>query len=175
MGFARQFPKVIRLTFLGLALAGLVGCTRSPDVGAFRAANGPIYSNASFDLSRLQGRWNQVAGFGTEPGCAAGSVTFSPGASGQMQGEAQLCVAGRVQSWSGPVRREGPGRFTIGGGEAWWVLWDDADNRTLVVGTPSGAFGFVLDRTGALPPDRKAAAREILDFNGYDLAKLQTF
>jgi apolipoprotein D and lipocalin family protein len=67
----------------------------------------------------------------------------------------------------------GPGRFTLGAGAPWWVLWDDADNRTLAIGTPSGAFGFVLNRGADIPSDRIVAAREILDFNSYDLSRLR--
>lgn len=80
-----------------------------------------------------------------------------------------------MQAWSGPVMAAGPGRFTVGGGEAWWVLWDEADNRTLVIGTPSGAFGFVLNRDDTISGDRMVAAREILDFNGYDPARLTQY
>lgn len=160
---------------VGAAGVGLLAsCGTPPDVATLRAPGDPIYSNASFDLSRLTGTWQQVARFAGEPGCKGGTASFNPDASGQVTGEARLCVAGRMQTWSGAVTRVGPGRFTIGGGEAWWVLWDDVDNRTLVIGTPSGAFGFVLDRTAKLPADRLAAAHEILDFNGYDLAGLQS-
>ncbi len=162
---------------MGLLVAGLVlgltSCGPSSDQDPLRAPGDPIYSNASFDLSRLSGTWQQVAGFATGPGCAGGKATFARDASGKTSGDARLCVAGRMQEWSGAVTRVGPGRFTIGGGEPWWVLWDDTDNRTLVIGTPSGAFGFVLDRKEDLPADRLAAAREILDFNGYDLTTLK--
>ncbi len=68
----------------------------------------------------------------------------------------------------------GPGRFVIGD-QLWWVLWADADYRTLAIGTPSGQFGLILNRDGALPPDRLRAAREIFDFNGYDIARLRSY
>jgi apolipoprotein D and lipocalin family protein len=58
-------------------------------------------------------------------------------------------------------------------GAEWWVLWVDADYRTLVVGTPSGSFGIILNRTADLPPDRLAAARDVLAWNGYDLTRLR--
>ena len=58
-------------------------------------------------------------------------------------------------------------------GAEWWVLWVDADYRTLVVGTPSGSFGMILNRTSDLPPDRLAAAREVLAWNGYDLGRMR--
>ena len=51
--------------------------------------------------------------------------------------------------------------------EEGWVLWADADYRTLVIGTPSGRFGFVLNREAVLPPDRLLAVQDILRFNGY--------
>jgi len=37
---------------------------------------------------------------------------------------------------------------------------------------PSGRAGWILNRDPQIPSDRLAAAREILDFNGYDLSRL---
>lgn len=37
---------------------------------------------------------------------------------------------------------------------------------------PPGTAGWILNRDPAIPPDRLAAAREMLDFNGYDLTGL---
>jgi apolipoprotein D and lipocalin family protein len=54
------------------------------------------------------------------------------------------------------------------------VLWADADYRTLVIGTPDGSFGFILNR-GGFPADRLKAAREILAWNGYDLTQLVVY
>ena len=51
----------------------------------------------------------------------------------------------------------------------------ELDLRTLVIGTPDGSFGFILNRGGPLPSDRLAAAREILDWNGYDTRNLALF
>ena len=66
----------------------------------------------------------------------------------------------------------GPGRFQVPGQPApWWVLWADVDYRTLVIGSPDGRVGFMINR-GGFPADRIIAAREILDFNGYDLKRL---
>lgn len=165
--------RIGRLALAALVLEGVASCARLPVGQAFRSPDGAIYSNASFDLSRLQGSWQQIASFSDKAGCSGGIATFSEDASGGIVGEAKLCVAGQMQRWSGPVTPVGPGRFTIGGGEPWWVLWDDTDNRTLAIGTPSGAFGFVLNRQAEIPADRIAAAREILDFNGYDLSRFR--
>lgn len=164
---------LLRNLLAACGFAALISCAPPAGRSAFRAPQDPIYSNASFDLARLEGSWQQVAGFsGSGPGCEAGAATFTGDPTGGITGHARLCVAGREHSWSGAVTAAGPGRFTLGKGDAWWVLWDDADNRTLVIGTPSGAFGFILDRKAPIPPDRLVAARDILDFNGYDLARL---
>lgn len=68
-----------------------------------------------------------------------------------------------------------PGRFDLQGIGPLWVLWADADNRTVVLGTPSGAYGFILNRDPSLPSDRLNAARDILAFNGYDVGKLDVY
>ncbi|WP_435258004.1 lipocalin family protein [Thioclava sp. FR2] len=75
---------------------------------------------------------------------------------------------------SGPVKMVGPGRMEIDG-QLWWVIWVDTDYRTLAIATPSGAYGFILNRGGKLPADRLAAAKEIFAFNGYDVAKLISY
>lgn len=75
---------------------------------------------------------------------------------------------------AGALIPTGPGRFAVAGMEDWWVLWVDSDYRTLVIGTPSGRFGFVLDR-GEIAPDRLTAATEIFDFNGYTTTALKAF
>ncbi|OZA12383.1 MAG: hypothetical protein B7Y02_07410 [Rhodobacterales bacterium 17-64-5] len=50
----------------------------------------------------------------------------------------------------------------------------DEGYRTLAIGTPDGSFGFVLDR-GPAAADRMTAARQIFDFNGYDVSALRPF
>ncbi len=157
------------------ALIGLSGCATTRDSGpdVFRNAATPIYSAAALDPARLAGTWSQVAAFsGPEtPECGAGKVDFLKTSAG-LAIEARLCLNGRVQKISGPLRPLGQGRFGVPGMETWWVLWVDSGYRTLAIGTPSGAFGFVLDR-GAIPQDRLGAARELFDFNGYEARALR--
>lgn len=71
-----------------------------------------------------------------------------------------------------PLRVTLPNRWQVGG-VAYWVLWVDDDFRTAVIGTPTGAFGWIMDRPGAVSGDRTRAAREILEFSGYDLGRLE--
>ena len=72
----------------------------------------------------------------------------------------------------------GPGRLEVTfptlpfGASDYWVLWTDDGYRTAVVGAPDGRSGWILNREPTIPADRLTAAREVLDFNGYDLSRL---
>lgn len=159
-----------RLTlFAVVLLAACVGKTAHMPQGNYRPNGGQVYSSAVFDSSRLPGRWQQVAGFGPAS-CKPGAVDI------KTQGKTayRLCLGGREVKGAGQIHAVGPGRLAIAGQE-WWVLWADGDYRTMVIGHPSGAFGFVLNRGGKISADRMTAAREILEWNGYDLTQFQTF
>ena len=54
-----------------------------------------------------------------------------------------------------------------------WVLWVDEGFRTAVIGNPEGTFAWIIDRSQKGGADRITAAREILDFNGYDVSQLK--
>ena len=159
----------------------LSACTPkiTSDGGAYRAATAPIYSNAVFDFAQIDGHWDQVAGF-SEPtvlSCLPGGATFSP-KGGVLWATYSLCLSGQTVMGEGIVSPSGPGRFGISGrsdNQDWWVLWVDEGYRTMAIGTPSGEFGFVLNRGKTLPADRLMAAREVLDFNGYDTKKLVSY
>lgn len=157
----------------GLFLLALAACvSRQPaPTATFRPQGAPIWSNAQLDQSRLPGRWQQAAAFAEAAGdCRPGGAEIS-GRPGALSLAARLCLNGVETRLSGPMQPNGPGRFRVDG-QDWWVIWVDTDYRTLAIGTPSGAFGFILNRGGALPADRFRAAREIFDFNGYDGARL---
>ncbi len=159
-----------------LVLAACVPATPVAPVMPYRMASAPIWSNAQLDPARLRGTWRQAAAFAATPGgCAPGGAQIG-GQPGALTLAARLCLSGQEVRLSGPLLATGPGRFRAGtgaGGQDWWVIWVDTDYRTLAIGTPSGAFGFILNRGGALPPDRFRAAREIFDFNGYDTRSLR--
>jgi apolipoprotein D and lipocalin family protein len=160
----------LRLLVL-LALGACVSPAPAPQ-GSFRAASAPIWSSAQLDPARLTGEWRQIAGFGAPAGCRPGGVTIS--GSGALTAAFRLCASGREWKGGGRMTATGAGRFDLAG-QPWWVLWADADYRTLVIGTPDGSFGFVLDRSARAAPDRLRAAREILDWNGYDTTRLAVF
>jgi apolipoprotein D and lipocalin family protein len=168
------------LTLLALASCG-------PGRGArdsYRDAGLSLYSNAVFDPARLEGEWAQVAAFQRANGglCSGGSARFgAPGPDGRLRLDTALCLSGRSEAFSGMVDLPASGRLSLSGadprgiGQPWWILWADVDNRTLVIGTPSGDFGFILNRGGPLPSDRLKAARDILEWGGYDLTQLTVF
>lgn len=165
------------------ALLVLTACAKpEPSRLTFRDAGRGLYSNAVFERARLEGHWTQVATFANAngPQCAPGEAQFTPQGGGMLLA-ARLCLGGEEVSYSGPITFPETGRMLLSGadpagiGQPWWVLWVDTDYRTLVIGTPSGSFGFILNRDAQLPADRLAAAREILDWGGYDLTKLRQF
>lgn len=160
------------------ALALLLAACAAPQpqrVTAFRSEKAPIWSAAAFDAARITGRWQQVAAFsaGDTPGCAPGGIEVTSGPAG-LAIKARLCLNGQQVQASGPLAVTGPGRLAVPGMQDWWVIWVDSGYRTLAIATPRGDFGFVLDR-GSLPHDRRAAAAEIFDFNGYQKARLRPF
>ena len=169
------------------AVLCLSACSAGPQKATtFRDASAPIWSAAAFVPAQTGGSWRQVAGFAAAPGgCSDGAVTITP-AQGGLSITGTLCLDGRAQAVNAIAKVTGPGRFAVAGGEDWWILWVDSGYRTLAVGTPSGAFGFVLDRDMSQSggqsgdqnrpaPDRLAAAAEIFDFNGYDTRALRPF
>jgi apolipoprotein D and lipocalin family protein len=164
----------LKALLICLALVACAPTKPAPTAVSFRTAGAGIWSNAQFDQGQLVGNWRQVAAFSTqEGGCAPGGAQIG-GRSGALMVTARLCLSGQEMRLNGPLSPVGPGRFQAGGQE-WWVIWVDTNYRTLAIGTPSGAFGFILNRGGALPADRLRAAREIFDFNGYDTRFLRAF
>ena len=148
-----------RLIFaVAVALAGCGDGTAPRDTGA------RMTSMIGFEPARFAGTWHEVAAVGRTPG-TLWQVAAEPG--GALAVSTSRDGAGRGEM-------AGPGRFRLSQFAApLWVLWADADMRTLVLGTPDGSFAMVLDRAARAAPDRMAAAREVLDWNGYDLTALR--
>lgn len=175
-----------RMMTLALLVA-LAACAKAPKGPgpSYRDAGLNLYSNAVFDPNRALGDWQQVASFtkGNDAPCTPGTTRFSDysAASNNMSVATELCLAGQKVVFNGKADFRAAGRFALSGadpqgiGEPWWVIWVDTDYRTMAIGTPSGRFGFILNRGGALPQDRMTAAREILAWNGYNVVQLQRF
>lgn len=151
----------------------LAACSAPAPPAGFRDPSRQIYSSAVLDPDQTLGIWRQVADFAEQSGCTSPGITIARSGAG-LGVQGQMCLAGRLTTLSGPLTPVGPGRFAVAGlPDPLWVLWADTDIRTLAIGTPSGRFGVILNRDGALPPDRLTAAREVLAWNGYDLGRLR--
>ena len=125
------------------------------------------------DQNRLVGTWRQVAAFGGEA-CAPGGGEISQAGAG-LQIRYRLCESGVQMAGAGAMASNTVGRFEVPGQPGpWWILWADGDYRTLVVGSPNGRLGFILNR-GAFPPDRLKAAKDIFEWNGYDPRRLVVY
>jgi apolipoprotein D and lipocalin family protein len=183
-------PRLIRrscarlpaaLAALALAAAGLAaGCAAVAPV--YRDTSVPMTAIAGLDAARYAGRWYEIARFPVafQQGCTATIADYTLNPDGSL-GVVNTCRQGSPQ---GPLRRIegrarpiGPGRFAVSFRGIpfegpYWVLWVDEGYRTAVVGVPSGRAGWILNREPRIPPDRLRAAREILAWNGYDLARL---
>jgi apolipoprotein D and lipocalin family protein len=171
-----------------LAVA-LPGCTKKPDADPFaqlpsyRDQSVIIASKAIFDPVRYGGKWYQIARFPvpSEVGCAGATAEFAARDDGVLAVR-NTCrnPDGSLQSQTdGTAELVGPGRLKLQLGPVpyvaadYWVLWVDEGYRTAVVGTPNGRAGWILNRDPRIPADRLQAAREILDFNGYDVSRLE--
>lgn len=168
-------------TIFALALATvLAGCGALAP--GYRDTSVTIASSASFDPSRYLGRWYEVARYPNpfQADCAGAIAEYEAGEGGEILVR-NTCIdaSGTVVSEiAGTARVVGPGRLSVRldgvpVAAPYWVLWVDDGYRTAVVGQPNGRAGWVLNRDPVIPQDRWIAAREVLDFNGYDLSRLE--
>ncbi|KEP69808.1 lipocalin [Thioclava dalianensis] len=159
------------LILAGIAL--LAGCASAPRMApGLRDRDALISSAALFDPTRFAGDWHVVAS--GQPGCK-GVQSWRWDGSGSFDVRGAEC-AGATGPLDAKVVLTGPGgRMSAReafGGEPIYVMWVDQDYRIAALGTPSGQWGMILSRQTPARPDLLKAAREVLDFNGYDLRKI---
>lgn len=148
------------------ACAVLTACGSAPNYG-----NGQknLVSLAQFDPRDMSGSYNEIAGFhDPRAGCALGRMvadTASPTPSVNFAG----CHG--VAPHRAALRMVGPGRMAIGE-KLLWVLWADPERDVLVLGAPDRSSGAVLSRNAHISPDKMHVAREIFDWNGFDVRRL---
>ncbi len=150
----------------------------------YRDTDVPITSMATLDVARYAGLWYEIARFPVpfQEGCVATTAEYGV-IDATTLSVLNTCrdasLDGPLKQISGDARVVGPGRLEVSFSSVpfvnspYWVLWVDDDYRTAVVGTPSGRAGWILNREPQISPDRLDAAKRILEFNGYDLAKLE--
>lgn len=158
----------------------IVACSQQPRFlpGSYRDTTVPITSSTRFDAARFAGTWLVIESFDETPlPVTVNRLTFAPTETGYSYVE-----SGPPSDLDALVELSVPPELTIGafgrlsfGADAdpIWVLWVDEDHRTAVLGTPSGRFGRIINRTKSLRADRLQAARDVLAFNGYDISGLR--
>ncbi len=163
-----------RLTLAVAAACALVlaGCGQTEKVAAYRAPDAQISSNALFDPARFADVWHVVGAYGSETSCGPLTETWVLTGPRSYQVTGTRCGPNGARAFAAPAQVTGPGRITREG-EVLWVMWVDADYRIAVIGTPDGRFGRILSRTPKPRPDLLTAAKEVLDFNGYNPAGLR--
>jgi len=150
----------LRTLVLLLVLAGCATPPRAPTVPIpLRNPTAPVASQIDVTQDRLAGDWIVVQGAGLPPGTR---VTI---------GTDLLRTETPTQSKVSTFTPRGQGRYDTGDGPL-WVHWIDVGNRTAALGDPSGSRVWIMDRAASGSPDRIRAAREILDWYGYDLMRM---
>ena len=165
-----------------LALLAVVSC----DVAlgpSYRDESVNIASSANFDPSQYLGRWYEVYRYPNpfQSDCAGAIAEYGLSETPGVLTVNNICLDANgvpTDAITGAATDEGLGRLSVRlqgvpVAAPYWVLWVDEGYRTAVVGAPNGRVGWILNRDPDIPADRLAAAREVLDFNGYDLSQLQ--
>lgn len=169
--------SVLRLYAFGFLMIALVGCAAptATRVDGYRDTSALIGATSRFDLNRFAGEWSVREYFPTKDALwrfdvipnADGTFTWATKAAA-----AQAAPEAEQSATLGTMI--GQGRFKLDwDAREYWVLWVDEGFRTAAIGTPDGRFGFIADRNRKGGADRIKAAREILDFNGYDVSRLR--
>ena len=160
-----------RALFWLAVLAGCAGPAHETAQG-LRDSKALIGATSRYDAARFKGAWLVRDSFGDGVAQVA-LVETTKGPAFQLCTQVGCGDGGTL--WL--AQQQGQGRYALsrpdGSTRTLWVLWVDEGFRTAVVGNPAGDFGWILDRSASGGADRIAAAREILDFNGYDTDQLR--
>ena len=151
------------IRWIGAIFLGLTACT-TPDLASFRDPNALLSATTRFVPDRFAGEWTIVASFARDGTTAPKGVlrfAFDPVSGRMMQGE---------KSYTIPR----PGVLETAGNQAETlvVMWVDTGFRTAVIGTKDGRSGAILNRGASISKDRFIAAKDILEFYGWDISQL---
>ncbi|MEQ8292255.1 MAG: lipocalin family protein [Roseovarius sp.] len=156
---------------LAAALAVTLASCGGPggDKSGLRDPDARISSQVNVTAPRLAGDWHIRAGWPGTPDLS-GPLRLAP--TGQTLTLTASATDGPVRATLTPL---GQGRFRADNTQAFgdsplWVLWMEADDRTAAIGTPDGRFGWIMDRAPTGGANRITAAKEIMEWMGYDLS-----
>ena len=176
----------MRWVFAAAALVGLAACAPQPTVltqtEVFRDPSAQIASQTNVGADRMVGRWTVRQSVTPSDRLYGFDITMLEGGSLQRRLPIEVSdgtgakIADHVMV---TYAATGPGRWTplemprgVPDDEL-WVMWMDINSRTAAIGTPSGTFGFIIDKNATGGGDRIAAARDIMDWFGYDVDRLE--
>jgi apolipoprotein D and lipocalin family protein len=164
--YSRRTPTVRRRVAAIVVLAVLAACAQAPTSHpssetklALRNPTAPLGGTSRFDAARFAGQWQTLACIGT---CAS-QVIYSSAAKRSLTRITPAGQAAYLVASPGVLR----------GANTLVVMWIDEGFRTAVVGDADGSWAAILDRRRPGGADRIKAARDILDFNGWDISKLK--
>jgi apolipoprotein D and lipocalin family protein len=158
--------------FCCMALGILSGCMSAPAEHStgMRNEDVALSSLVGFDATRFSGRWHEVVSYVPEgASCVIGGVTFSQQKNGDLILTEGPCADGTPRS--GVATRVGPGRFSFEG-EVLWVLWIDQSYDVAVIVTENGK-AHILGRKLSIANDKRQAAYDILEWNGFNTSELR--
>jgi len=176
---------------VGLILLGGVACAPAPEpepepelkvLTSYRSFDAQIASQVNVTADRMAGDWFVRERFAQQPGPVSGmELDVLPGGALQWSYENGDCIEDVCFSTENLVLLEprGQGRWRpvgedLGGFDVeLWVLWMDFDDRTMAIGTPDGRFGLIFDKSATGGADRITAARDIMEWFGYEVSRLE--
>ena len=174
--------RVLAASILGFVAA----CTPEPPVltpvEVFRNPAAQIASQTNVTADRMAGDWAIRQRFAAQTSPLSGMLLSTlPNGALQLSIITGQCLEDVCVEEETLVlfASTGPGRWTPVDPPAGliddelWVMWMDFDDRTAAIGTPSGEFGWIMDKNLTGGADRIIAARDIMDWFGYDLARLE--
>lgn len=161
-----------------LAVATLISACAAPEAPGpgYRDTQVPLTYTTRSDANRLAGDWYLRAHYPGDEGLRRVSYLRARDGQEAFRLVSRSCAEnGGCTDIAALWRAEplGPNRWRLadpqgGKDRDLWVIWVDEGYRTAAIGAPDGGYGWVLDRRETGGTDRITAAREILDFNGYD-------
>jgi len=175
-----------------MSLAMLAACMQEPsvvlpaDVSMIRNPTAPVGSQVDVVVADLDGIWMPRLTIQGEWPMGGRPVRFTE-QNGDLAILTELNACNTdgecaTTTWSVQYRQTIAGRFervagqdaqTIAHPNEIWIYWFDFDRRTVALGDPNGSYVAILDRSARGGQDRITAAKDILTWYGYDVARLE--